>query len=416
MANGALYVQKGFGLKKQIQGLLQNDYHSQLVDALRERGHAMTFGEVTVRLARDFGFCYGVDRAIDLAYETREHFPTKTIYITNEIIHNPYVNRRLVELGVRFLGDGYTLDDVTADDVVILPAFGVATEELAALKAKGCVLVDTTCGSVMNVWRRVRHYVKSGVTSVIHGKYAHEETRATSSRAREGGAHYLIVRDREETQLVCDYIARRPGAPSRAELQERFAPASSPGFDPDLHLERIGLANQTTMLSSESLEIAAMLGEAIRERYGDAEHTERFQSFDTICSATQNLQDAALALGRGGDLDVILVVGGYNSSNTTHLVEIGLEFCPAFHIDGSGEIVSAEEIDHQPLGEMTRSRTRGWLPAGPVTVGLTAGASTPNRLVGEVIERLLAVRGVDAEEVRRTLDLARPERTLPVAE
>ncbi len=416
MADGALYVQKGFGLKKQIKGLLQNDYHSHLVDALREHGHAMTFGEVTVRLARDFGFCYGVDRAVDLAYETREHFPTKTIYITNEIIHNPYVNRRLVELGVRFLGDGYTLDDVTADDVVILPAFGVATEELAALKAKGCVLVDTTCGSVMNVWRRVRHYVKSGFTSVIHGKYGHEETRATSSRAREGGAHYLIVRDREETQLVCDYIARRPGALSRTELLARFAPAVSPGFDPDLHLERIGLANQTTMLSSESLEIAGMLGEAVRERHGEAEHAERFQSFDTICSATQNLQDAALALGRGGDLDVILVVGGYNSSNTTHLVEIGLEFCPAFHIDGPGEIVSAEEIDHQPLGEKTRSRTRGWLPAGPVTVGLTAGASTPNRIVGEVIERLLAVRGVDAEQVRAALDVARPERTLPLAE
>jgi 4-hydroxy-3-methylbut-2-enyl diphosphate reductase len=163
------YVQKGFGLKQQIKDLLQTDFHSGLVDVLRERGHAMSFGETTVRLAKDFGFCYGVDRAVDLAYETREHFPDKTLYITNEIIHNPYVNRRLVELGVRFLGQGYTLDDVSEDDVVILPAFGVTVAEMEALKAKNCVLVDTTCGSVMNVWRRVRQYVKEERTSVIHG-------------------------------------------------------------------------------------------------------------------------------------------------------------------------------------------------------------------------------------------------------
>jgi len=403
MASSPLYVQKGFGLKKQIAGLLQNDYHSRLVDALREGGHTLVAGDVEVRLAKDFGFCYGVDRAVDLAYETREHFPEKTIYITNEIIHNPYVNRRLVELGVRFLGDGYSHADVTADDVVILPAFGVTTEEMAALKAKGCVLVDTTCGSVMNVWRRVRQYVREGLTSVIHGKFNHEETRATSSHAREDDSHYLVVRDRDEAQLVCDFIAGAPGALSSAAFLERFQPAISPGFDPEQQLQRIGLANQTTMLSTESLEIAGMLRDAMAARYGEAELEARYKSFDTICSATQDLQDAALALGRPGDLDVFVVVGGYNSSNTTHLVEIGGEFCPAFHIDGAGEIRSAQEILHQPLGKKEHEPAYGWLPDGPVKVGITAGASTPNRIVGEVIERILEVRGIDPATVLPTI-------------
>lgn len=409
---GERYVQKGFGLKKQIKGLLQNDYHSGMVDALREAGHAVSFGEVTVRLAKDFGFCYGVDRAVDLAYETREHFPDKTLYITNEIIHNPYVNRRLVELGVRFLGRDYTLEDVTSDDVVILPAFGVTTAEMEDLRAKGCVLVDTTCGSVMNVWRRVRQYVKDGRTSVIHGKYAHEETRATSSRATEEGCHYLVVRDHAEAELVCAYIRQDEGCLTREQFQERFSAAVSAGFDPDVHLQHIGLANQTTMLSTESLEIAGMLGDAVKARYGE-EHSERFRSFDTICSATQDLQDAALELGRQGDLDLLLVVGGYNSSNTSHLVEIGGEFCPSFHIDSATEILSESEIQHQPLDAKSTTLSRDWLPPGPITIGITAGASTPNRTVGEVIERVLEVRKIDPSKY---LDIAKRPAALPMAQ
>lgn len=411
MADSPLYVQKGFGLKKQIKGLLQDDYHSQLVDVLRERGNTMSFGQVEVRLAKDFGFCYGVDRAVDLAYETREHFPDKTIYITNEIIHNPYVNRRLVELGVRFLGRGWTVDDVTQEDVVILPAFGVTVAEMDELKGKGCVLVDTTCGSVMNVWRRVKTYVKEARTAVIHGKYGHEETRATSSRARENGNHYLVVRHCPQAQLVCDYITQAPGAISREEFLKTFQPAMSPGFDPDRDLARVGLANQTTMLSSESLEIAQMLSDAVKERYGEAEHEDRFKSFDTICSATQDLQDAALELGRSGKLDVILVVGGYNSSNTSHLLEIGSEFTSTYHIDGADEIRSETEIVHQALHEKHTTTTQDWLPAGPLVVGVTAGASTPNRTVGEVIERTLAVRGIDVNEYVEGLP---PTRSVPL--
>ena len=410
-ARNERYVQKGFGLKKQIKGLLQNDYHSGMVDALREAGHVVAFGDVTVRLAKDFGFCYGVDRAVDLAYETREHFPDKTLYITNEIIHNPYVNRRLVELGVRFLGRDYALDDVTSDDVVILPAFGVTTEEMEQLRGIECVLVDTTCGSVMNVWRRVGQYVKEERTSVIHGKYGHEETMATSSRATASGCHYIVVRDHPEAQLVCDYIRQRPNSLSREAFQERFAPAVSTGFDPETHLSRIGLANQTTMLSTESLEIAEMLGRAMEDRYGAEE--DRFRSFDTICSATQDLQDAALELGRQGGMDLLLVVGGYNSSNTSHLVEIGAEFCPSFHIDSATEILSESEIRHQALGDETITTSRDWLPDGPITVGITAGASTPNRTVGEVVERVLEVRKIDP---RAFLDIARRPAALPLAQ
>lgn len=389
------YVQKGFGLKAQIKDLLQTDYHSRVVDALRERGHRLEVGDVEFRLAQEFGFCYGVDRAVDLAYETRKHFPDKTIYLTNEIIHNPFVNKRLVELGVRFLGsDGWSTADVTAEDVVILPAFGVTTAQLEELKAKGCVLVDTTCGSVMNVWRRVRQYAKDGLTSLIHGKYAHEETQATASQALAHGGHYLVVRDEAEAQLACDVIQGAAGALAPEAFVERFRKATSPGFDPRVHLERVGVANQTTMLSTESLAIAGMVERAMAARWGD-EVGVRFRSFDTICSATQDRQDAMLALGQTGGLDLIVVIGGYNSSNTINLAALGGTFAPSFHIDGPDEIRSADEIHHQPPGAKGRVLQRGWLPAGRVVVGLTAGASTPNRTVGEVIERICEVRGLD---------------------
>ena len=416
----SLYVQKGFGLKGQIRGVLNHDYHSRMVDLLRERGFRLRVGEVEVRLAKEFGFCYGVDRAVDLAYETRQHFPDKTIYLTNEIIHNPYVNRRLVEMGVRFLGEGWTVEDVTKDDVAILPAFGVTVEDLNALKAKGCVLVDTTCGSVLNVWRRVRQYAREGFTAIVHGKYAHEETRATCSQAVTNGTHYLVVRDQAEAEVVCQMIRRAPGALSRAAFLKKFEKAVSPGFDPDLHLERVGVANQTTMLSTESLEIAAMLERAVRERWGDAGAAERVRSFDTICSATQERQDAMLELGREGGLDLFLVIGGYNSSNTMNLAILGSRFAPTFHISGAEEIESAARIHHHDPKTKTRTTAEDWLPAGPLTIGVTAGASTPNRTVGEVIERLLALRGIDVAPLLAELVTPAPAgaggepRTLPV--
>ncbi|MEZ6188032.1 MAG: 4-hydroxy-3-methylbut-2-enyl diphosphate reductase [Planctomycetota bacterium] len=407
LMSNPLYVQKGFGLKAQIKGVLESDYHSGLVDLLRERDYTLKAGEIEVRLAREFGFCYGVDRAVDLAYETREHFPERTIYITNEIIHNPYVNRRLVEMGIRFLGDSYSLDDVTAEDVVILPAFGVTTTDLDALRARGCVLVDTTCGSVLNVWRRVRQYAKRGFTALIHGKYAHEETRATCSQATADGVPYIVVRDKAEAELVCARIRGDEGALSDEAFTERFHKSVSEGFDPSRDLEHVGVANQTTMLSTESLEIAAMVGRALEARHGAEGKDAHFMSFDTICSATQDRQDAMLELGEAGGLDVLLVIGGYNSSNTMNLAIMGERFAPTYHINSAEEIHSQRLITHHDPRQKARRETENWLPPGPVTVGVTAGASTPNRTVGEVISRVLEVRGVHLRDDRpRPLPLA----------
>lgn len=386
-------IRKSFGLKEEIRPQLEASYHSPLIHRIKQEGYRLETAGLTIRLAQEFGFCYGVDRAVDYAYETRAKFPKKRIFLTNEIIHNPRVNTKLQELGVEFLRGPYKSGDgaerITKDDVVIIPAFGTTVSELDELQKKGCVLVDTTCGSVMSVWKRVESYAREGFTSVIHGKYDHEETRATSSRATQyPGGKYLVVRDKAEAKIVCDYIEK---GGDRAAFLAQFPQAVSPGFDPDRDLGRIGCANQTTMLSSESLEIANRLQESIRRRYGTEELSRRFRHFDTICSATQDRQDAVLKLAREG-VDVMMVVGGYNSSNTGHLVEISLEFCPAYHVKDASCIISKDEIEHKPVAQMEPVRTRGWLPTGKAAVGVTAGASTPNRVIEEVIERIIKVR------------------------
>jgi 4-hydroxy-3-methylbut-2-enyl diphosphate reductase len=383
------YFQKGFGLRSEVRPQLSESYRSRIVELMRERGYRVEVGDLSFRLAREFGFCYGVERAVEYAYETVEKFPDRRIFLTGEIIHNPYVNGELARRGIRFLGDG---DDRYAelgiDDVVIVPAFGVPRSDLEELSGKGCIVVDTTCGSVLNVWKNVERYASMGVTSIIHGKFEHEETRATFSRTTlHPGAQYLVVRNMEEAEYVCRYVA---GGGSRDEFALRFARATSPGFDPDRHLERIGLANQTTMLSSESLEISGMFRRALVARYG-ADLADRFIAFDTICSATQDRQDAIRAMERDG-LDVMVVIGGYNSSNTTNLARIASEFTRAFHIEDASSIVSAEEILHKVPGRSGEVRTRDWLGAGPRTVGLTAGASTPNNQIGQAMERIVGFR------------------------
>jgi 4-hydroxy-3-methylbut-2-enyl diphosphate reductase len=387
------YINRGLGLKQVVAPRLVRDYASPLVDRMREEGFRLEAGPLTFRLAREFGFCYGVDRAIEYAYETREKFPDRRIFITGEIIHNPGVNRRLSDMGIRFLDgrDGVGFADLAPEDVVLLPAFGVPLADMEALRERGVVLVDTTCGSVLNVWKNVERFAKSGHTAVIHGKYAHEETRATASRAlRYPGGRFLIVRDMDEARIVCEYVER--GGDRRAFL-ERFAPAVSPGFDPDLHLGRLGCANQTTMLSGESLAIAARLREAMVRRYGEEGAADRFLAFDTICSATQDRQDALTALLDEGDLDLMLVVGGYNSSNTGHLVEMASERVPTFHVENADCLEGEDVIRHQPLGAGSEVRTRGWLPEGRVTLGITAGASTPNGEVDRVLRRVASFRG-----------------------
>jgi 4-hydroxy-3-methylbut-2-en-1-yl diphosphate reductase len=388
-----LIFRKGLDMKEAVAGELAAAYDSQLVDRVRADDHRYSSGRMTIHLAREFGFCYGVDRAVDYAYQARRRFPGRNVFLTGEIIHNPHVNERLRAEGIRFLSDpaerGRALGP---EDVVILPAFGVTVTDMLQLTAQGCTLVDTTCGSVLNVWKNVIRYAREGYTSIIHGKVRHEETRATASQAlKYPDGHYLVVLDRIEAAIVCDYI--RHGGDRDAFLV-RFAEAMSPGFDPDRHLVRVGCANQTTMLMTESLEIGEMVGTAMRDRYGEKAVAEHFRAFDTICSATQERQDAVIALLDQHPLDLMVVVGGYNSSNTCNLARLCAERVPTFHIAEPDCLESATRIRHRPVGapstaKGTETVRTGWLPGeGSLAIGLTAGASTPNNIVGEVIRRL----------------------------
>jgi len=382
-----LIFKKGLDLKQEVAPVLAGSYGSGFVATVKESDYQFTSGRLTVHLAREFGFCYGVDRAVDYAYQARHRFPDRQVFLTGEIIHNPHVNNELRARGVRFLSDaGESLDRLAPEDVVILPAFGTTVELLEDLVGRGCTLVDTTCGSVLNVWKNVKRYAADGHTAVIHGKYWHEETRATASQAlHSGGGAYLVVLDRAEAATVCDYI--RHGGDASA-LLKRFEHAVSPGFDPDTHLQRVGCANQTTMLSSESLEIGEMFRQAMRDRHGDAQLAARFRTFDTICSATQDRQDAVIALLGERPINLMVVIGGYNSSNTCNLARICAEQRPTYHVADATGLVSTSAIRHKPIGGKHEIETTDWLPSGPVSIGLTSGASTPNNIVETVIRRL----------------------------
>jgi len=394
--DSAMYFRKGFGLKADVQETLATDYSGRLVDLLQTRGYALSAGDTTVRLAREFGFCYGVERAVEYAYQTRTKFPDRRILLVGEIIHNPHVNARLREMGIEILipsATGFDYAAITPQDVVILPAFGVPMKDFQTLRTSGCVMVDTTCGSVLNVWKRVDAYVRDGLTSLIHGKHYHEETRATASQAENHpGAHWIVVRDMGEAKLVCEYIE---GRGDRAAFLAKFAPAVSPGFDPDVHLRRIGVANQTTMLASESLAIGEEVGSAIARARGIEAREVDFRSFDTICSATQDRQDAVKEL-LAEPLDVMVVVGGYNSSNTISLAAICAEHVTTYHIEDA-EAIDPERgtIRHKPIGR-AEEVSEGWMPAhGAMRIGLTAGASTPNNKIGDTVARVFATRGID---------------------
>jgi 4-hydroxy-3-methylbut-2-en-1-yl diphosphate reductase len=383
----SLVFRKGLDLKHAVAGMLSESYHSAIVERIKAEDFTYRSGRLTVYLAREFGFCYGVDRAVDYAYQTRTRFPDRSVFLTGEIIHNPHVNEKLRSMGIRFLTDGAeAIDRLEPSDVVILPAFGVTVGMLQQLDRRGCTLVDTTCGSVLNVWKNVRRYAESGYTSVIHGKVWHEETQATASHAVEYGGRFLVVFNQDETDVVCDYI-RRGG--DRETFMSRFANAVSPGFDPDRDLQRIGLANQTTMLMTESLEVGEMIRAAMVDRYGQETLAGHYQAFDTICSATQDRQDAVVTLLREKTIDLMVVIGGYNSSNTANLARICAASRPTFHIADPDCLVSPQEIRHRPVASKSETTAKGWLPAeGPVTIGLTSGASTPDNLVGAAIARL----------------------------
>ena len=397
------YFRKGFGLKGEVEGTLAADYDGTLVNLLRERDRTLTIEDVTVRLAREFGFCYGVERAVEYAYQTRRKFPDRRIRLVGEIIHNPHVNRRLGEMGIEILAPGQDAEGkplfdyslVAPEDVVILPAFGVTIRDFETLRTLGCVVVDTTCGSVLNVWKRVDSYARDGLTALIHGKHYHEETRATASQVeRYPRGQYLVVRDMSEAQLVCEYIE---GRGDRESFMAKFARAVSAGFDPDVHLRRIGVANQTTMLARESLAIGEVVGQAIARRYGDDYRAVNFRTFDTICSATQDRQDAVEELLRE-PLDAMVVIGGYNSSNTISLAALCAERVPTFHVEDATSIdPAARTIVYRPAGvRHSEATTHEWMPdTGPVRIGLTAGASTPNNKIGETVARIFATRGID---------------------
>lgn len=393
------YFRKGFGLKSAISGRLTADYHSAVVDALKNSGYTLQVGPLTFRLAREFGFCYGVDRAVEYAYETRTKFPDRRLFLVGEIIHNPHVNEKLRAMGITLLAHqpqrDFDFSAVTPGDVVIMPAFGVTIRDFERLRGIGCVLVDTTCGSVLNVWKRVESYARDGYTAIIHGKHYHEETKATASQVMKyPGGRYLVLFDMDEALLICDFIEHGRDVTA---LQARFGRAVSPGFDFAHDLTRVGLANQTTMLSGESLAIAEEVRKSIARRYGADAIDEHFRSFDTICSATQERQDAVLALLQD-QLDLMVVVGGYNSSNTCHLAALVHQHgVMTYHIEDADSIdVATGIIRYQPIGSKGEATASHWLGESKI-VGITAGASTPNNKVGETVARISAVADLSAE-------------------
>lgn len=385
-----------------VQAQVETHYRSEIVERLRASGGTLSCGGVTVRLAKQFGFCYGVERAIDLAYAAAKVFTDRRLFILGEIIHNPEVNQQIAELGVKnLLGKSPEADvsELTAEDVVIVPAFGTDVKTLAEIKARGCQIVDTTCGDVMSVWKRVKQNAQDDMTSIIHGKATHEETKATASRAIVAGrGHYLIVLTLRDTDYVCDFI--RHGGDKAAFLQ-RFEGAYSEGFDPDLHLRRVGVANQTTMMRGETEEVQRRIQAAIRDRDGDTEAQENYRFFDTICGATQERQDALRDM-LAERMDLLLVIGGYNSSNTSHLAEMGEEKLPTYFIRNASKLVSRDEIVHYWAHEKAEVTSEHWLPPAPVTIGITAGASCPNNLIEETILRLYELHGISREQLLAT--------------
>ena len=401
------YYRKGFKMRENIQHLLNRDYRSEVVDKVRANGNVFEVDGLTLRIADEFGFCYGVDRAVDYAFQTREKFPDRRVYITGDMIHNPSMNDRLREMGIEFLSEGFNgrpdekFDTLGPEDVVLLPAFGAPVDWVNRLRERECIIVDTTCGSVLSVWKRVARYAKKDFTSIIHGKYYHEETKATASQTLKDGGNgkYLIVRNLKETGHIVDFILGKVGT---NELRERLGHGMSPAFDPETDLKKVGVANQTTMLMSETMAVGEELRKAMVEQYGEENLAEHFELFDTICSATQDRQDALFELLEH-PLEVAIIIGGYNSSNTNNLAIIAKDRVPRSYHIASGDCINGNVIRHKPPGTPLDPREEveeeGWLPAGPVRVGLTAGASTPNSQIGLAIGHILQARNLPPELV-----------------
>lgn len=383
------YNRKGFGHADQVATVMQSAYKSSLIQELRENNHTLKRGDVTIKLAKAFGFCWGVERSVAMAYETRQHFPNERIWITYELIHNPSVNQHMRDMQIGFIPVTNGKKDfsvVENNDVVILPAFGASVQEMQILSDKNCKIVDTTCPWVSKVWNSVEKHKKRQFTSIIHGKYSHAETIATSSFADK----YLIVLNMAEAEYVCNYILY---GGNRDEFMAKFNLSCSSGFNPDRDLEQVGIANQTTMLKSETEQIGKLFELTMMKKYGPDKLNQHYQNFNTICDATQERQDAMLGLF-GEKLDLMLVIGGFNSSNTTHLQEMAIDNnIPSFHIDSAERILPDGRIEHKPLGRDVEI-TKGWLPEGAIVVGVTSGASTPDKAVEDTINKILAMKSV----------------------
>lgn len=394
-----------FGLKQIVRPEIEHAFASALVDHVRAHDFVLDLGPLVVHLPASFGLCHGVERAIQLAFETRRRYPAARLVLTDEMVHNPAVNGRLRELGYRFLqgryADGLALDDLGPDDVVLLPAFGVETALLERLRARQVQMVDAVCGEVMRVWKRVREYARAGYTTVIHGAPAHQETRATVSRtggddpflphAIDTPGAWVVVRNLDDARWLARWVREEVRA---AEWLAHFDGCLSPGFDPRRDLQKIGIANQTTMLARETLQVQAVLREAYAARYGEAGAAARVHGADTVCSATQDRQDALADL-LARPLDLLLVVGGYNSANTGHLLEMARQRAlPAFHVSGAECLLDDGAIRHWSAALQAECRTEAaWPATRPLAVGLAAGASTPDARIGELLERLARLAG-----------------------
>jgi 4-hydroxy-3-methylbut-2-en-1-yl diphosphate reductase len=373
--------------KAEAAGMMTSEFTSALVDELLKTAYTVKRGGVTVKLAKAYGFCWGVERAVAMAYETRKQYPNHRIHITNEIIHNPIVNQRLREMDVFFVPqDGMVKDlsSVREGDVVILPAFGATLEEMQTLNDRGCQIVDTTCPWVSKVWGALDKHKRANCTSLIHGKWAHEETVATASFADK----YIVVLNMSEAEYVADYILN---GGNRDEFLAKFKNAMSADFDPDSDLEAVGVANQTTMLKSETAAIGKLFERTMMRKFGTADLKQHFVAYDTICDATQERQDAMVELLQDKSVDMMIVVGGFNSSNTSHLQEMAEHAgIISYWVDRPDCVGPGNSIVSRSSNGIEQV-FKDWLPSKDLVIGVTSGASTPDKVVEDVMENIFMI-------------------------